>query len=170
MENYIWVVIMKRSKLERNIEISAWILASLMLLKFVPKNRIREASLAFLFLQLITWIFGLAVVEKNLIKYPSRLFFSKSDKGSFTFEYFVYPAICAVFNLHYPEKSNFFIKFFHFFFYTSVITICEIFAVKYTNLIKYKNWNAYYSYITLWTTFYFSRIFYRWFFKLNSND
>ena len=157
---------MKRNKLEKNIELSAWIITSLLLIKFVPRHKIREATVAFLFKQLITWLFGLIVVEKNLIKYPFRLFFKKSNKASFTFEYYVYPAICALFNLHYPENRSYFIKSFYHLFYTSIITIFEVFSVKYTKLIKYKNWTWYYTYITLWLTFYLSRIFHRWFFKL----
>lgn len=63
------------NKVDREIELSSWVLASLLLLIFVPKNRIREAHIVFLFKQLLTWIFGLLVVEKDLLRYPKRLFF-----------------------------------------------------------------------------------------------
>ncbi|MEH7272491.1 CBO0543 family protein [Neobacillus vireti] len=61
--------------------------------KFVPKNKIRHAPVIFLFKQVITWLFGLLVVEKNLIEYPFRLYFKKAYKGSFCFEYFFLPCI-----------------------------------------------------------------------------
>ena len=159
---------MKRYKLDKKVELSAWILASLLLIIFVPRNKIREANVAFLFKQIITWVFGLIVVEKNLIKYPYRLFFKKSNKTSFTFEYFVYPSICALFNVNYPEKGNSFVKVIYYTFYSSIITLFEILTLKYTKLIKYKNWHWYYTFSTLWTTFYLSRIYHRWFFRIKS--
>lgn len=83
---------------------------SFLLIKFIPKNMVREAHVAFLFKQLITCLFGLLVVENGNIKYPYRFFFKKSTKSSFTFEYFVYPALNALFNTYYPEKRNKYIK------------------------------------------------------------
>lgn len=138
---------------------------SYLLIKFVPRGRLREAHLSFLFKQCLTWLFGLLVVEKNLISYPKRLFFKKAHKTSFTFEYFVYPALCALFNLYYPEKRNYFYKFLHYFVYSGIITGFEAFAYRYTKLINYKNWTWYWSFLTMWLSYYISRIYYRWFFK-----
>ena len=157
------------NKLEKIIEISAWVVTALLLIKFVPRNRIREAHVTFLFKQAVTGLFGLLVVEKNLISYPYRLFFKKTIKSSFTFEYFVYPALCSLFNLYYPEKRNSVIKLLYYFFHSSIITVFEAFAVKYTNLIKYKKWTWYWSLITMWLTYYISRIYYRWLFKEQVN-
>ncbi|WP_330218272.1 CBO0543 family protein [Ornithinibacillus contaminans] len=137
----------------------------MLLFKFVPRNRIREAHVSFLFKQLITWLFGLLVVEKNLISYPNRLFFRKANRSSFTFEYFVYPALCTLFNLYYPEKPHIVKKLIYYLFHTSIITVFETFAVKYTNLIQYKKWTWYWSFITVWLTYYLSRIYHSWFFK-----
>jgi len=158
------------NKLDKTIELSAWIITSLLLFKYVPKNRIREAHISFLFKQVITWLFGLLVVEKGLISYPNRLFFKKAIKSSFTFEYFVYPAVCSLFNLYYPEKSNNVVKLIYYFIHTSIITFFEIFAVKYTNIIKYNNWKWYWSFITIWLTYYVSRIYHRWFYKSRSKN
>ena len=156
---------MLNNKVEKRIEISAWIFMSIILIMFVPKNKVREANIAFLFMQVITWFFGLLVVEKNLISYPSRLFFKKSSKPSFTFEYFVYPAISSLFNVYYPEKKHTFIKSMHYLFYTLLLTFFEVLAVKHTKLIRYNKWTWYWTFITIWITFYFSRIYSRWFFK-----
>lgn len=119
---------------------------------------------AFFYKQLVTWLFGLLVVEKGLIKYPVRLF-KKANKTSFSFEYFFYPVLCAVFNLHYPENKNKLIKFLYYLLNIGFITLVEFFAERYTNLIKYIKWKWYWSFITLWLTNYSSRLFYRWFFK-----
>lgn len=159
-----------KKRLEKRIEISAWIVTSLLLLLFVPQRKIREAHVSFLFKQVITWVLGLLVVEKNLISYPYRLFFKKSNKASFTFEYFVYPGLCVLFNLYFPEKKNRFYKLLYYFLHTSIITGFEIYAVKYTNIIKYKNWKWYWSFLTLWFSYYVCRMYYKWFFRFKKGD
>ncbi|WP_368658711.1 CBO0543 family protein [Metabacillus halosaccharovorans] len=152
--------------LDNSIELLAWIVTTVLLIKFVPRKRIREAIVSFLFKQVITWLYGLLVVEKDLITYPTRLFFKKTIKSSFTFEYFVYPGLCALFNLYYPENKPKIIKVLYYSFHTSIITIFEIIAVKYTNLIKYNKWSWYWSFITIYMSYFLSRIFQRWFFRI----
>ncbi|WP_084034816.1 CBO0543 family protein [Anaerobacillus alkalilacustris] len=157
-------------KKDKVIEASAWIVMSFILYKFVPRNKFREAQLAFLFKQVITWIFGLIVVENGIIKYPHRLFFKKANKASFTFEFFILPSFCSLFNIHYPEQKHQIFKVLHYVFYTSIIVILEIYAIKSTNLIKYKKWTWYWSYITITISYYLSRLYYRWFFRYNNNQ
>jgi hypothetical protein len=60
---------------EKTIIVSPYIISVFLLLKFVPKDKIRRATIPFLFKQAITFLFGLPVVEKNLIEYPYRPFF-----------------------------------------------------------------------------------------------
>ncbi|WP_078554982.1 CBO0543 family protein [Bacillus alkalicellulosilyticus] len=152
-------------KVDTTIEISAWIITSIFLLIFIPKNKIREAHLSFLFKQIITWLFGLVVVETKLISYPHRTFFKRANKASFTFEYFVYPSLCSLFNVHYPEKSHYFKKILYYGFHTSLITVFEVILVKYTDLIRYPKWKWYWSFTTIWMSYYISRVYFRWFFK-----
>ncbi|MBU9710681.1 CBO0543 family protein [Evansella tamaricis] len=153
---------------EKTVLISSWIISVVLLILFVPKNKIRNAHVAFLFKQAITWLFGLIVVEKGLITYPIR-FFKKANKASFTFEYFVYPTLCTLFNIHYPEKKSNLIKLLFYFFHTSLIVVFEYYAVKKTRLITYPKWRWYWSFITIWGTYYISRIYYRWFFRDSIN-
>jgi hypothetical protein len=142
--------------------LAAFVLITIgLLFKFIPKNRIRHGIIAFLFLQVITWLFGLLVVEMGLIKFPVRFF--KKYKGSFSFDYFIYPAVCAIFNVNYPENKNKLIKFLYHFFYAGIITLGEVLIERYTNLIKYVKWKWYWSFITMGLTNYSSRLFYRWF-------
>jgi len=96
--------------------VAAWVATIVMLILFIPKNKIREAQLIFLFKQSITWLVGLLVVELRLIEYPVRLF-KYANKTSFTFEYFIYPAICTVFNINYPVGKSTVRKFVHYFSY-----------------------------------------------------
>lgn len=153
-------------KKEKTIIISSFIITSFLIVRFVPKEKIREAQLIFFFKQVLTWLFGLIVVEMGLIKYPYRLFFKKASKSSFSFEYFIYPALSVLYNLHYPEKSKFLIRILFNTFYPSIITLLEIIALKYTRLIKYeKNWTWYWSFISMFITNYLSRLYFKWFYK-----
>ena len=132
---------------------------------FVPRNKIRDACTIFFFKQSVTWFFNLLVVEKNLISYPSRVFFKKAIKSSFTFEFFVYPALCVLFNLYYPERRNKWIKILYYFAHSGLITGCELYAVTYTNNIRYKKWKWYWTFLTIGFTYYLSRLYYKWFTK-----
>ena len=80
-----------------------WIVTICLLVKFIHKSKIREASVAFCFNQFLTWILGLTVVQFKLIEYPVRLF-PYATKANFTFEYFVYPSLCAIFTI--PKKKR----------------------------------------------------------------
>ena len=154
---------------EKRIESSVWLIMIMLLLKFVPKNRIREAIVIFFFKQCITWFLGLLVVEKGLIRYPERLFFRKATKSSFTFEYFVYPALCVLFNLYYPEKRNRLIKILYYFIHSSLIAGLEMIGLKFTRLVTYTGWKWYWTLTTIWTTYYLSHLFHGWFFKNGKN-
>jgi len=146
--------------------VAAWVATIIMLILFIPKNKIREAQLIFLFKQSITWLVGLLAVELRLIEYPVRLF-KYANKTSFTFEYFIYPAICTVFNINYPVGKSNIKKFMHYFSYCTVMTVLEVLCVKYTNIIVYLHWTWYVTWITLFITFFISRKYYLWFFSYN---
>ncbi|WP_328591414.1 CBO0543 family protein [Acetivibrio thermocellus] len=135
---------------------------------FRSKNKIREASVIFCFKQLITWLLGLFVAEFNLIEYPVRLF-ANATKASFTFEYFVYPSICVIFNLYYPERKSLFKRILYYFIYTAAITVFEVILEKYTQNIKYINWTWYYTFLSVYLTFFLSRAYFKWFFKISNN-
>ena len=130
---------MKRNRKENTIEWLAIGAITLLLYIFVPRNKIREAHTIFFFKQFVTWFFGLLVVEKNLISYPSRLFFKKAIKSSFTFEFYVYPALCVLFNLYYPERRNKMIKTLYYFAHSGLITGFEFYAVRKTEIFTIKN-------------------------------
>ncbi|MCT8137775.1 hypothetical protein H1D32_08400 [Anaerobacillus sp. CMMVII] len=149
---------------EKALLLSSWGVLGFLLIILVPKNKIRNAQVVFLFTQIITWLLGLTVVEKNLIRYPRR-FFKKANKSSFTFEYFVFPSITVFFNLFFPEKNKLILKLFYYFCYISVLTGLEFIAVKYTKTIKYIHWKWYWSSVSMGFVFVLSRIYYKWFFK-----
>lgn len=147
--------------------IAAWLITLLLLIWFVPKAKFREAIVIFFFKHIITCIFGLLVVEFRLIEYPVRLF-SYANKSSFSFEFFIYPGLCILFNLYYPALKSRLIQFLHYAGYCTAMTIIEVLVVKYTNIAIYLNWHWFYTWITLFLSFYLSRQFYVWFFKLKA--
>lgn len=151
--------------IETIILIASWIITSILLIVFVPRDKIRQAHVIFFLKQFITWLTGLIVVHYNLIYYQPELF-NKATKTSFTFEFFVYPSICVLFNLYYPHKKGSFGQLMHYVYYCSSMTVIEVLIEKYTDLIKYIHWSGAMTWITLFTTFYISRRYYLWYFKL----
>lgn len=146
-----------------------WLLTIILLIKFIPRNKIREAYLAFSFKQILTWLLGLTVVELGLIEYPVRLF-PNANKASFTFEYFVYPSICAIFNVNFPENKGNFNKLMYYCYYCTSLTIIEVIVEKYTNIINYIHWTWYVTWISLLITFFATRKFYIWYLKSTENN
>jgi len=156
---------MRSYRKEKTIIGIVYLLSFFLLYKFVPKDKTRHAAVAFLFKQALTWLFGLIVVEKKLIDYPYCPIFKKAYKGSFSFEYFFYPVLCVLFNIHYPAKSSIVIKALYHLSHTSFITGIEVLTEKYTKLIRYKKWKWYYSFTSIWFVNYLSHVFYQWFFR-----
>lgn len=147
--------------------IVAWIITIVMLILFIPRNKFRQAQVIFFFKQLMTWLFGLLVAQFGLIEYPVREF-PNANKTSFSFEYFIYPSLCIVFNLHYPEGKSRIRQFLHYFYFCTGMTLIETFCTKYTNILKYVHWTWYFTWITLFITFFLSRQYYVWFFRIKS--
>jgi hypothetical protein len=155
-------------KKEGIIEAAVWTIMIIALLVFVPKNKLREASAVYLFKLFLTWGLGLFVVQMKWIEYPSRFIFPYAHKSNFTFEFFVYPAICVLFLLHYPEKKSYIIQLGYFAAYCSVMTFLEVLIEHYTELVHYIKWKWYWTWISLFLTFFLSRIYYLWFFRIKS--
>ncbi|ENH97722.1 hypothetical protein J416_04121 [Gracilibacillus halophilus YIM-C55.5] len=150
--------------IEHIIIIMVWIVSFSVLFIFIPKDKILHALVASHIKQAITWVFGLIVSNYRLIEYPVRLF-PYTSKASFTFEFFAYPAICAIFNVHYPEGRSRVAKFGYYALYSSIITIIEIILERNTDVINYIHWSWYWTWITLFISFFLSRSYYKWFFN-----
>ncbi|MDQ0916701.1 hypothetical protein QFZ78_002961 [Paenibacillus sp. V4I5] len=146
----------------------AWIITVLLLVIFIkPENSI-QAQVSFLFMQIPSWLFGAWVVQKGFIEYPVG-FLKMIYKSSFTFEYFVFPAVSAIFNVHFPKDRSWFVKSIYILSFPTVITIIEVNLEKYTQLIKYLNWAWYWSFISITFTLLISYGYYLWFFKKIKN-
>lgn len=151
--------------MERIILGAAWLITVLALWLWIPRDRycLRKAQVSFLSVQMMTWIFGLIVVEWGLIEYPVREF-ERANMTSFTFEFFVYPAICVFYNMYYPENQSYFYELCYTALYCTPITLLEIILETYTALISYIHWTWYWTWLTLFLTFRLSRIYLKWFY------
>jgi hypothetical protein len=147
---------------EKTILYSLWLIGC-GLLFIIPRNKRRLALVAFLFKQAITWFLGLTIVEFGLISYPVR-FFAEVNRASFTFEFFLYPIVCGIFNAFYPEKRSRIFQLGYYYVFPTVMTILEVIFGKYTDLINYIHWNWFLTWLTLLVTFFFTRLFCIWFF------
>ncbi len=130
----------------------------------IPNDRKRVAIVSVLFKQFITWVTGLLVVEFHFITYPIN-FLSDVNQASFTYEYFVYPVFCGVFNAFYPNFKSKLYQFLYYCAYSTALTVPEALFERYTDLINYVNWTWYWTWITLFLTFMVTRIFCVWFFR-----
>lgn len=80
----------------RKLNTDRWILVMIIvtsiifLIKFVPLQKLRDAVIIFLSLQMLTWPLGLIAVEKKWIEYPVQLLpnENQTNKSSLLFEYF----------------------------------------------------------------------------------
>ena len=154
--------------IEKAILYFAWIATLISLVLLIPKDKIRLGMVAFLFKMFLTWPMGLYVVNEGWIEYPVR-FFANAAQASFTFEYFFYPAICAIFNVHFPEGKPAYVRAVYYILFCTVITAAEALLERHTDLIKYIHWNEAITWITLFITFYATCQFCRWFFNINKN-
>jgi hypothetical protein len=155
--------------IDRLILLLVWLL-TIGLLFIIPRVKRRLAVVAFLIKQLFTWILGLITVELGLIIYPVNHPFGKVNRASFTFEYFVYPAVCSLFNVFFPNMRSKFFKLGYYSVFCTLITIVEVLIEKYTDLIEYIHWSWYWTWLSLFATFFMSRTFCVWFFKGEFKD
>lgn len=144
---------------------SVWLI-SFISIWFVPKQKYRQAAFIFLFTQLLSWIFGLLVVEFGWIEYPVRELY-KANATSFTFEYLILPIICILFNIYFPENENLYKKIIYYINILAIFTLMEYLIEMYTLMIKYVHSKWYLTFITMGILIYLVRSVYKWFFNLN---
>lgn len=97
-------------------------------LAFRPKDKLKHASIIFLYQQFVTWFLGLLVVELYLIEYPVREL-ANINETSFLFEFLAFPIISIFFCLYYPQKSNAWRKFLYTSAFCTEITIAEVIKI-----------------------------------------
>ncbi|MCR2803647.1 CBO0543 family protein [Paenibacillus soyae] len=150
--------------LDRIVLLSAWLLTIILIVCFIPRSKIREAQIVFMFKQVLTWPLGVLIVQFGLIEYPVREF-PQAFHSSFSFDYFIYPATCVLFVLRFPEGENLLKRVGWYLLFPSWMTVIEVLIEKYTKLILYVTWHWYWTWFGLMITFFLSRQYYLWFIK-----
>lgn len=120
--------------------IVSWIIAILFLLKFIPKERMREAHISFLFSQTLAWIFEFIQVHFGLVEFPFREF-HHTTKMSFSLHYLVIPSFGVFFILLYPLNNGIFRRVLHYLIFSSAIATYTTLVDHFTSLIEFKKWN-----------------------------
>ncbi|WP_425531830.1 CBO0543 family protein [Paenibacillus cellulosilyticus] len=115
-------------------------------------------------MQVSCWLFAALVAEGNLIEYPVGLL-NNVYKTSFTFEFFVFPSLSAIFNVHFPSDKSWLAKTMYTLSFSTGMTIVEVLLEENTELITYTRWSWYWSFITILITLLLSYGCYLWFFK-----
>ena len=134
------------------------------LIKFVPKEKRRDACVLFLFLQVITWPAGLIPVELGWIEYPTQLLPQANtyNKTSFSFEFFFFPVVAILFSLYFPRRK-YWIRFLYYLSVTGFFTLFEVILEKSTTLVEYHEWKWYWTFITMLISLFLNNKFYVWF-------
>lgn len=155
-------------KIEQILLISASLVFILSLL-FVPKANRLQAQFIFLFIQLPTWLLGLAAVELKLLEYPVHEL-SRANSTSFVFEYLILPIYCIHFNVRYPREAAKPIKTLYYVGASLAVTGVEVIVEKYTDIIEYTGWTWFITFLTILFTLWLSRITTLWFFKKSKQE
>lgn len=152
---------------EKLLLIGIILISVLIFFKFVPKNKMRDACVIFLFLGTLTWLLGLLAVEMGLIEYPVQLFpnENRTNRSSFSFEFLIFPLVSVLFSLHYPSKSNKIIQFLYYLVITSFFTGMEVLIERNTNLVHYIKWKWYWTLISVMIVLFINHSYYTWFKK-----
>jgi hypothetical protein len=66
---------------------------------------------------------------------------------------------CAVFNVYYPHNRSRWLQFGYYILFTTALTVGEVVIQKYTDLIRYDDWNWFWSWGSIFVTFLMTRVF-----------
>jgi hypothetical protein len=116
-----------------------WIVCLLTLL-LISKGRARLTQITFLFTQAISWLFVFILVFFGLVEFPLREF-KISTKMNFSLHYLIFPTVGVLFIRFYPKQPGKLKLLLYFLFFSMLIPTFSLLAEKYSNLVRYLNWN-----------------------------
>ncbi|MEI7026387.1 CBO0543 family protein [Paenibacillus sp. y28] len=137
-------------------------LVSALLWRFVPRQRIREAWVSFLFTQVIAWSAGGLIYNAHLISAPVRLFPAATHQNVMT-AYFIFPALSALYYIHFPMGR--FKRFLCTCAYSGVVALLTFCMDAFTDLLRFDHWNAAHYFVFSLVTLPVCRWFTLWFFR-----
>jgi hypothetical protein len=149
--NVVWIVVTS-------------LIVILLLILVVPKRRIREAWLNFLFMQAIIWGAAVIIVDHKWMISPFRLF-PNATRQNFFNDFLIFPGVSVLYYFLFPFNRNRFIQFLYIIGFAFLISMYDFSVEKFTDLKRYIHWSAINQFIlaiifnlsSLWFT--------KWFFK-----
>ena len=144
--------------------LTASVVLSLLSLALTPRHKLLQMQFVFLFVQLPTWMLGLAVVQMGLIEYPHRELASV-NRTSFIFEYIALPVLCVHVNTCYPWRAAAPLRAAYLAGIALLLTGAEVIFERYTQLIKYTGWEWYWTWLSVLLIFWLTQRMVEWFFK-----
>lgn len=138
--------------------------ALLSIFMFVRRKNIKRAFFAAIIAQTFTWPLGLLFVAWGKISYPVRLF-PKAIDNSFLHGYVLNPVVFAIYFIHYPKQAKLILRWMYTLIISAIPVSIELAESRYTNLVKYINWNPFYDWALGLITYFIMRKYLDWFFK-----
>ncbi|MCM3602749.1 hypothetical protein M3175_18600 [Robertmurraya korlensis] len=133
--------------------IVSWVISIYCLLKYVPRERLREAHISLLMSQTLAWIFEFIQVHFELVEFPFREFHN-ATKMSFSLHYIVLPSFGVFFILLYPLKKGLYRRILHYLIFSAALPSYTSIVEHFTSLIEFKKWNWFIAvcanFILLW--------------------
>ncbi|MFC5449743.1 CBO0543 family protein [Paenibacillus aestuarii] len=140
-----------------------WILG-ITILFFIPAAKRREAFVAFLACQCLTWFDSMMQVQFGLISFPVREF-PKATDLLVTSEFFMYPYACGLYFINKPKARGTLFKISALMLWVTCLTGIDLFLVNFTHLISYDRYAWYWSWLDFLVTFILADLYSEWFLK-----
>ncbi|CAG7642687.1 hypothetical protein PAESOLCIP111_04370 [Paenibacillus solanacearum] len=153
--------------MERIILIGAWIVSITALIVFVPLRRWREAAVAFMAGQSITWITSITFVEWGLFENPVREF-TKATSANFTFNFIFYPTVGALHCLYYPYGKSLAMRVLSSVSIPTVLVGLLLLVRTHTQLLRYIHYTWYINWLVFVIGYFAVRKYYEWFFQIET--
>ncbi len=123
-----------------------YILGTILFLVSLKKAPRKDWLLIYFITAYFAVFLGNLLVDYHLLKYPVTIF--KHLKGSVLFEFLLFPVICVYYyqTTYHSHISGVILQAVV---YSGGLTLVEFFLEKYTNLIKYLQWEWYFTWISV---------------------
>jgi hypothetical protein len=144
--------------------VAMWLFGIVGFILFIPHKDRRKGLLAAIMFQAFIWLCDMPSFTYGLLSAPVRIF-PKATDLTVTINYFFYPILFAIFNVHRKEKNSLWSRFTYFFVWISILTLFDIALERYTDLIKYGSLTWFGMWIYIGFLFYISKVCCNWFYK-----
>lgn len=141
-----------------------FVVLSYLLIRIVPRNRLREAFIAFLFNQMITWSIGTLLFQSGRVVSPVRPF-PNATHAYFWDGFVFYPAIAVLYYFSTTSTSRHRSVLITTAMFSLVLILWEFVEINWTDARRYVDWNYAYMFFLAAAAFFLTRWFTLFFFR-----